>query len=333
MKDNMFFLGSTVNHFEQFKVVKSHLEFSYEPIDIDELRVSITIPTFRRPQLLLEAVKSVARQNTTVKFEVVIVDNDDSKEFSQQIVEALKSLSCNVRYYVNHENIGMFGNWNRCIELANAKRLTILNDDDLLDGNWLSIVAMYEQYSLVKPNSRSFTSVDEITPHSLGSSITTKKVTLKDCFWGNINPGSLGMLFDKQACITLGGFNPDLYPTSDYDFLCRYINTYSSVRINANLSHYRWAENESMKKAVLEKFVCNDFDMRAAFYNQSPLISFTCRVLSVRYFERLSRINKGLDFELIKKHIQLNDLDLKLITVFRIRFCWSLLKALTKVFL
>ncbi|MBU2896851.1 glycosyltransferase family 2 protein [Vibrio hepatarius] len=333
MKDNMFFLGSTVNHFEQFKVVKSHLEFSYEPIDIDELRVSITIPTFRRPQLLLEAVESVARQNTTVKFEVVIVDNDDSKEFSQQIVEALKSLSCNVRYYVNHENIGMFGNWNRCIELANAKKLTILNDDDLLDENWLPVVSEYDQYSLVKPSNRSFNHVSEIVPYLAGSKIATKELALEDCFWGNINPGSLGMLLDKQACLSLGGFNPDLYPTSDYDFLCRYINKYSSVKITANLSHYRWAENESMKKAVLEKFICNDFDMRAAFYNQSPLISFTCRVLSVRYFERLSRLNKELDFGVVKKHVKLSDLDLKLIAIFRVRFFWSMLKVLTKVFL
>ncbi|GLT20426.1 hypothetical protein GCM10007938_42100 [Vibrio zhanjiangensis] len=331
MQGNMFSLNSTCNYFDKYKTTKSHLVYSHEPVDKKELRVSITIPTFRRPALLLEAVESAARQNAKIKYEIVIVDNDDSREFTQQIIEGLSSISCNVRYYVNHENIGMFGNWNRCIELANAKRLTILNDDDLLDENWLSVVSQYEQYSLVKPNNRSFTHVSEIEPYLAGGKITTKELALKECFWGNINPGSLGMVLDKQACLSLGGFNPDLYPTSDYDFLCRYINNYSSVKITANLSHYRWAENESMKKAVLEKFVCNDFDMRAAFYHQSPLISFTCRVLSVRYFERLSRVNKELDFDVIKKHIKLSDLDLKLIAIFRVRFFWSMLKLLTKV--
>ena len=43
-------------------------------------RLSITIPTFRRPELLLETVASAVHQITDIPYEIVIVDNDSSGE-------------------------------------------------------------------------------------------------------------------------------------------------------------------------------------------------------------------------------------------------------------
>ncbi|USD32688.1 MULTISPECIES: glycosyltransferase family 2 protein [Vibrio] len=329
----MFDLTSTTNHFNKYTAVKSQLLWSNVIEQEEAVEVSITIPTYRRPKLLLEAVKSAAQQSGHIKFEIVIVDNDDSREFSKQIIESLKGIDSNIRYYINDENIGMFGNWNRCIELADASRITILNDDDLLDKDWLDIVSKYRKYSFVKVDNQSFTNQSDIHPYNGDKKIKEKELKLKDCFWGNINPGSLGILMDKQVCLDIGGFNPDLYPTADYDFLCRYINSYNSIRVKANLSYYRWAENESMKKEVLERFVCNDFDMRTRFYKQTPLTTLTCRVLSMRYFERLSRVNPNLDFNVIKEHMNITDRDLKIMRIFRIRFFWSVLKDVTKLFL
>ena len=41
-----------------------------------------------------------------------------------------------MKYYKNEKNIGMYGNWNRCIELSNGEYLTILNDDKASPLNW-----------------------------------------------------------------------------------------------------------------------------------------------------------------------------------------------------
>lgn len=40
-------------------------------------------------------------------------------------------------FYRNHKNIGLFGNFNRCIELANGKWVCLLHDDDVLLPNYL----------------------------------------------------------------------------------------------------------------------------------------------------------------------------------------------------
>ena len=43
----------------------------------------------------------------------------------------------NIRLIRNQKNIGMFGNWNKCIKEAKGTYVTILNDDDLLNYNFV----------------------------------------------------------------------------------------------------------------------------------------------------------------------------------------------------
>ena len=40
----------------------------------------------------------------------------------------------NIKYYQNEKNIGLFGNWNRCVELSTSKWVAMLHsDDEILD--------------------------------------------------------------------------------------------------------------------------------------------------------------------------------------------------------
>lgn len=96
--------------------------------------MTIVITTYRRPDFLLEALKSAVSQTFSGAFELLIVDNEpksDSLEIALARIPELKRR--NFRYYVHQENIGIFGNFNRSLELARADWVTILNDDDLLD--------------------------------------------------------------------------------------------------------------------------------------------------------------------------------------------------------
>jgi glycosyltransferase involved in cell wall biosynthesis len=103
--------------------------------------VSIAIPTYQRASFLIEATRSALRQDFGRPFEIVIFDNDPASESLRLLLEALPELEhANFRYFRNDENIGMFGNWNRCIEQSRGEWLTILNDDDLLDPNFLTLM-------------------------------------------------------------------------------------------------------------------------------------------------------------------------------------------------
>lgn len=106
--------------------------------------ISIAIPTYRRASFLIEATRSALRQDIGRPFEILICDNDPASDVLRLVLESLPELErANFRYFRNIENIGMFGNWNRCIERSRGEWLTILNDDDLLDPNFLTL--MFEE--------------------------------------------------------------------------------------------------------------------------------------------------------------------------------------------
>ena len=50
--------------------------------------------------------------------------------------------------YVNKENIGMIGNWNRGFELANTKYVAMLHDDDMLADIYLEEINRKRYYEI-----------------------------------------------------------------------------------------------------------------------------------------------------------------------------------------
>lgn len=103
--------------------------------------VTIGIPTFRRLDLLVEAVRSVLAQDFGRPFELIVVDNDPASRNWEGLLARVPELRERpFRYYVNSGNVGPFGNWNRCIELAHGIWVSVLNDDDLLDANFLTLM-------------------------------------------------------------------------------------------------------------------------------------------------------------------------------------------------
>ena len=129
-------IRNALNDFDHFPS-----ELVMEGADREHPLVSIVIPTFRRPSLLIEAVQSALAQRFDHPYEIVVIDNDPETKDVDRLLECFPELKeRSFRYFVNRENIGMFGNWNRSILLARGEWMTILNDDDLLDDNYLAII-------------------------------------------------------------------------------------------------------------------------------------------------------------------------------------------------
>lgn len=95
-------------------------------------RLSIAIPTYRRFDLLAEALSSALAQRFEIPIEILIVDNDpDNDAVALDAMHVFMDQP--VSYYKNDTNVGMVMNWNRCLELARGEYVTILHDDDLLE--------------------------------------------------------------------------------------------------------------------------------------------------------------------------------------------------------
>lgn len=240
-------------------------------------RLSIMIPTYRRPGLLKEALCSALAQITDVPFEVVVIDNDATMDGEvDRVVAGFNSHK--LRLFRNSENIGMFGNWNRCIELARGEWISILNDDDLLKNNFIE-----EMFSVINKNSsigllfcRSEFKDERGGRAKRNFSLFKQKIkTLNSCFLSSkidlitANKvyldslcSSLGMIYRREFAIKIGGFKESQFPISDYVFFVMYVLRYPAYRLNRCLAFYRIHKNESANPTTGEGFIVKNIELR-----------------------------------------------------------------------
>ena len=90
--------------------------------------VSICIPTFNRSGMVEKAIESALKQTYT-NIEVLVVDNYSTDE-TDAVVASFHDKR--LRYVKNSRNLGLFGNFNRCIELSRGEFIHILHSDDTI---------------------------------------------------------------------------------------------------------------------------------------------------------------------------------------------------------
>lgn len=278
-------MRDVVNHFERYNNVDSFLliDGCNQEMQPD---LSVMIPTYLRPLLLKEAILSVINQaDHNINVEIVVVDNDAEANHSDLVDLINDLLPNNIRLFRNKENIGMFGNWNRCIELARAPLLTILNDDDQLHPDFIKLTFDMCQQRAISVSHVTFDEANTIKWSTVPLQLKIKPLNKTDFFIGNPIPGSLGLLMNKGQALELGGYNTELWPTADYDFSYRYFKRFGINQTSTKLSGYRWQENESMKVATLEGFMANDIIFRTNMVNTSQ-----CSFISKKILKMLSEL-------------------------------------------
>lgn len=92
--------------------------------------VSICVPTYNGEKYLRECLNSVIAQ-TFSDFEVLIVD-DQSSDNTFCIAQEYAKKDARIRVMRNEKNLGLVGNWNRCIELAQGEWIKFVFQDDLI---------------------------------------------------------------------------------------------------------------------------------------------------------------------------------------------------------
>lgn len=93
--------------------------------------ITIGIPVFNREVLVRRALESALRQPGE-DLEILVVDNA-STDCTWDVVSSYRDPR--LRLVRNDRNLGLFGNFNRCIFLARGRYvLTLCSDDQLVDG-------------------------------------------------------------------------------------------------------------------------------------------------------------------------------------------------------
>ncbi len=107
-----------------------------EATDIPEANplVSICIPAYNNASTIMDTVASVLASDYR-HLEVVVVD-DASSDDTYGLLETIDD--DRVRVYRNDSNLGMAGNWNRCLSLCRGKYVRLLCADDRIDDDLIS---------------------------------------------------------------------------------------------------------------------------------------------------------------------------------------------------
>jgi glycosyltransferase involved in cell wall biosynthesis len=104
------------------------MQSAREPRERPMPTVSVCIPAFNAEGFTARTIQSVLDQTFT-DYELVIVD-DASTDGTLREIEAFQDPR--IRLYVNDENLGHSGNWNRTLNLSRAPLVKFLNCDDIL---------------------------------------------------------------------------------------------------------------------------------------------------------------------------------------------------------
>lgn len=94
-------------------------------------KVSICIPTYNGEKHLEECLESALMQSYT-NIEILIVD-DESTDSTPDIARAFSKKDSRVCFVKNEKNLGLVGNWNRCVRISTGEWIKFLFQDDILD--------------------------------------------------------------------------------------------------------------------------------------------------------------------------------------------------------
>lgn len=107
--------------------------------------ITTIIPTYRRPELLRRAIKSVLNQ-TYPYFQVCVYDNASGDETAEVVAEFTK-MDSRIKYHCHPENIGALANFNYGMERVETPFFSFLSDDDILLPDFYEKVLIgFEKY-------------------------------------------------------------------------------------------------------------------------------------------------------------------------------------------
>jgi len=223
--------------------------------------VSVVIPTFRRRELLLEAIQSALRQER-VSVEVIVVD-DSPEGSAREAVQALNDQR--VRYFQSAIPSGGKPALvrNDGAKRANGRFVHFLDDDDLVaEKYYRDAVAAFEAHpgcGVVFGRIQPFSVPDSAAlVHEREFFNTAARRTR---FWSSL--GSrwamtasllfMSTLLVNSACLirrehvqALGGYDTNILLNEDVDFFCRAIRTFGCRFLDRVVVHYRILPNSLM---------------------------------------------------------------------------------------
>jgi glycosyltransferase involved in cell wall biosynthesis len=194
------------------------------------VRCTVAIPTFNRDDMIRGTLESVLDQEFS-DLEILVVDDQST----DRVFEIAASYSDpRLRVTRNEKNLGLFGNFNRCLELARGQFVRILCNDDRLTRNCIKREVEFMEadptLSLLVSQGRrvSRTGVPlGIVGDHFPAGVYDGRAAVNGILWFfahyGINPVTLpsGVLMRRSACLQAGGFDESMRMDGDIEYFLR----------------------------------------------------------------------------------------------------------------
>jgi len=97
-----------------------------------EPEISIVIPVYNKADYTLTCLDSLSKHKSKYTFEVIVVDNASSDRTPLLVAKVP-----GIKYIRNKNNEGFVGGCNKGVNLAQGKVIVLLNNDTVVQTNWL----------------------------------------------------------------------------------------------------------------------------------------------------------------------------------------------------
>ena len=224
-------------------------------------KVSVVIPTYNRPDYLIEAVESVLAQ-TYQDFEIVVIDDGSSDDTPSRFATYIERtpLAQGRTFYHKQENSGSAVARNRGVFYAKGEYIAFLDSDDLwyptklekqvkiLDENQEMSVVYTDCYcgeSRNDPNQTGF-----FAKANPPSGDIFDRMARNNLFWTS------SLLLRREVFIKSGTFDPTFRRMQDYDLWLRICRHNRCCFIPEILGLFREHPGRITKNYLLEEYTC-----------------------------------------------------------------------------
>ena len=252
--------------------------------------ITIAIPVYERTEFFKEAIESAINQ--TVKCTIIVVDNASTHDYFSKYIS--KFADPNITYYRNDENLGMVGNWNRCIELTQTKYISILNDDDALHPQFIEYTHPFLNGKNIVVCSDSL--IDVTIPRDfdirIGNSPKMKSFKKTKFLFGNLTP-SVGSIYPIETARKIGSYDIDFYPAQDYHFWIKMASAIPVYKLDKKLAFYRISQNQTSNQ-VYNEIISKTYEIRKELgaYRYLKLLSLYNLYLLYKFYSNDKRISE-----------------------------------------
>ena len=212
-------------------------------------KVSICLPTYNSGEFLTPAIDSILEQTFT-DFELIISD-DCSTDNTPEVIRSYLEKDRRIKYLQNSQNLGLFPNWNCCLESASGEYITVFAQDDLmLPKNLEQKVKILDKYQNVGLVTSSIMVVDsqnnylnwDWANYAENTLVNGQKWVRKNL--GEANPICCPfVLMRREVLEKVGGkFNDNYAFAADLELWLRIALVADLYFVKEILGYYRWHE-------------------------------------------------------------------------------------------